>query len=272
MWGGDVFHHGIIKKMVVVFGAIFADTRIKRLDKDGNETALISVPLSYTPKDKMITLIQSDPELNRPYSALLPRMSFEVVDIVPDPSRKLPTLDRRVKQISDPNKLNYQWTPIPHNIIFNLYIYAKNAEDATKVLEPVLSFFRPDWTPQVELIPDMDEIRDIPFVYTGLTKEDSAYGDLKDRRILVYSLNFICKTFFYGPIFTKPIIKFTEVKVSLGMPPTANVDVYSDETITLQPGLLANGSPTTNAAASVDYHLINISDDYGFAFTDVGPQ
>ena len=270
MFGGDSFYFGIVRKMVSVFGSIFSDISIKRIDTSGNETALIKVPLMYSAKDKMITIIHTDPTLDRPYSTALPRMSFEIVDIVPDRGRSLPVLERRVKENNpkDPNKLKYQYAAIPYDIKFALYVYTKNQEDAPKIVEQILPFFRPDWTPQVILVPEMNETRDIPFILDNISISDDDYGDPAQRRILVYQLNFTCKTYFYGPVNNKPIIKFVDVRASLGVPPTANVDVQTDDRLTLQPGLTANGTPTSNVAQSIDYLLINISDDYGFAFVD----
>src|SRR6266704_224904 len=264
MFGGETFYFGIVKKMVAVFGAIFSDISIKRTDAAGDETALMKIPLMYSAKDKMITIVRSDPNLNRPYSTTLPRMSFEIVDIVPDRSRSLPVLERKVKENNpkDPNKLKYQYAAIPYDIKFALYVYTKNQEDAPKMVEQILPFFRPDWTPQVILVPEMNETRDVPFILDNISISDDDYGDPAARRILVYQLNFTCKTYFYGPVNNKPIIKFIDVKASLGVPPTANVDIQTDEELTLQPGLTANGTPTSNVALSVPYLTINISDDY----------
>ncbi len=163
MFGGETFYFGIVKKMVAVFGAIFSDISIKRTDAAGDETALMKIPLMYSAKDKMITIVRSDPNLNRPYSTTLPRMSFEIVDIVPDRSRSLPVLERKVKENNpkDPNKLKYQYAAIPYDIKFALYVYTKNQEDAPKIVEQILPFFRPDWTPQVILVPEMNETRDL---------------------------------------------------------------------------------------------------------------
>jgi T4-like virus Myoviridae tail sheath stabiliser len=270
MFGGVDFYFGITRKMVSVFGAIFSDLSIKRVDLNGNETGFIRVPLMYSAKDKMITIIHSDPELDRPFSTALPRMSFEIVDIVPDRSRSLPVLERRVREITpkDPNNLQFQYVAIPYDMKFALYIYAKNQEDAPKIVEQILPFFRPDWTPQIQLIPEMNETRDIPFIFDNLSISDDDYGDPAKRRILTYQLNFTCKTYFYGPVVKKPIIKFVDIKFDLGVPPTANVDIEADEHTTLQPGLLANGQPTANVSQSVNYMTINISDDYGYAFVD----
>jgi hypothetical protein len=143
VFGGTYFYFQIIKKMVIVFGSIFNDMVVERVDKDGNETANIRVPISYAAKDKMLARLNADPDLDRPYSELLPRMAFEIISAAPNSNSQLPVLNRKVVKSTNINNLKYQYTPRPYNIRFALYIFAKNAEDATKILEQILPFFTP---------------------------------------------------------------------------------------------------------------------------------
>jgi hypothetical protein len=264
VFGGTYFYFQIIKKMVIVFGSIFNDMVVERVDKDGNETANIRVPISYAAKDKMLARLNADPDLDRPYSELLPRMAFEIISAAPNSNSQLPVLNRKVVKSTNINNLKYQYTPRPYNIRFALYIFAKNAEDATKILEQILPFFTPSWTASVELIPDMNEIRDIPFTLDGMNLQDTYDGDFKQRRVLIWTLDFTCQTYLYGPELDKPIIKFTTVSEIIGDPSTETAnDAF--ESVTMQPGLLANGSPTTDPTQSIPYTQISIDDDWGFA-------
>lgn len=275
MFGGDIYYHEITKKMVIVFGSIFNSITINRTDTSNNVTQTIKVPIEFAPKEKFLTRLQQDPNLDKQAATILPRMAFEMIDIYPDRSRKLPSTNKMARKYTgEPDKLKYQYTAVPYDIKFALYIYVKNTEDGTRIIEQILPFFTPDWTASVELIPDMTEVRDIPFILENIGMQDLYDGDFKSRRVLIWTLNFTCHTYMYGPIKDKPIIKFANTTVLI--PPgnnTANAAYantnYTDiiETITMQPGLLANGSPTTNVAASVDWHLINIDDDFGFAST-----
>lgn len=267
-WGNQYFYHQIIRKMVVVFGSIFNDMSIERTDTAGNVTTIIKVPIQYSVKEKMLARLQDDPDIDRPYSALLPRLSFEITDIVPDRNRSIPAINRMVTKSSDPNKLRRMYTPAPYDIKFQLHVYVKNQEDGTKLIEQILPFFRPDWTANIELINDgnMVESRDIPFILNSISNQDVYSDDFKQRRILIYTLDFTCHTYFYGPIQERPIIKFSTVDVYMGMPgdPGANTPF---EEYTVQPGLTANGQPTTNVAESVAWSVISIDDDYGFCET-----
>ena len=269
IWGSQYFGFNITKKMVIVFGSCFNNMVVERFNSSGDQTELIKVPITYAAKEKMLARLQADPNLDRPYSALLPRMSFEIVDMFPNRTRHLPTLNRWVAKSTNLNKLKYQYTPVAYDIKFNLYIYTKNAQDGTKLLEQILPFFTPEWTASVELIAAMGETRDIPIILDGVSLQDLYDGDFKVRRSIVWTLSFTMQTYMYGPVKDKPIIKFTEVSMIMGDPSEDDLSIANNtfEVVTMQPGLLANGSPTTNAAASVDYLTISIDDDFGFAET-----
>jgi hypothetical protein len=57
----------------------------------------------------------------------------------------------------------------------------------------------------------------------------------------------------------KKVIKFVEIDIYGDI--TANTGL---ETITVQPGLTANGSPTTDISQTVPYANINFDDDWAY--------
>ena len=194
---------------MILFGTLFNDIHITREDGEGNLVDLLKVPLSYAPKEKMLVRFESDPDIDRPFAALLPRMSFEMVDMTYDTARKLHTVGRSVvKDSIDINKLKYQYNPVPYNIRFRLHVYVKNAEDGTKIIEQILPFFTPDWTTTVRLIPEMDIVMDIPVILDDISIEDSYDGNFDKRRALIWTLEFTLKGYIYGPIKKTGIIKF----------------------------------------------------------------
>ena len=277
MFGHGTFYFSTIRKMVVYFGTIMNDIRITRTDSEGNPVALIKIPLTYAPKDKMLSRVDSDPAITRPTAIVLPRMSFEMTGLAYDGSRKLNTFAAQVvKDDSDASKLKRQYNPVPYNFDFNLYIYVKNAEDGTKIIEQILPFFTPDWTATVNLIPEMNIAMDIPIILDSIGVEDSYDGQFQERRAIIWTLSFTVKGWIYGPIVSKPIIKVanTQFFVPYGGS-TANTAEAVGNTdpigrITVTPGLLANGSPTTNAAASVPWQQIEVDDDFGFIVQSEG--
>ena len=274
---GQTFYFSTIRKYVTLVGTLFNDIRITRTDANNNVTELLKVPVSYAPKDKMLARVVEDPGLNRPTATItLPMISFEMGQIKYDATRKLNTINRSVvKNVTDKNKFNYQYNPVPYNFDFKVFIYAKNAEDGTKIIEQILPYFTPDWTTTVRLIPEMEIIMDIPVILNNITYEDKYDGDFKKRRSIVWTLDLVLKGYIYGPVRKGGIIKFINLPFYIPSVPDGQLaDAVGvtpvAEKVTVQPGLDANGAPvnyygeyTTNTG-SVPYNDIEVSDDFGF--------
>lgn len=266
---GHTFYFSLVRKYVILFGTLFNDIHITRTSNSGSTTHLLKVPLSYAPKEKMLTRFENDPNIDRETAVLLPRMSFEMTGMSYDSSRKLNTLGKIAVKDTNKNKLKYQYNPVPYNIDFTLYVYVKNAEDGTKIMEQILPFFTPDWTSTVNLIPEMEVMMDIPVILNNISTEDTYDGDFKERRALIWTLNFTLKGYIYGPIKKGAIIKFANTSFYI---PDPSISVLSDavgnstpnDRVTVAPGLDANGNPTSNASISVDRSLIEADDDFGY--------
>jgi len=277
MFGHGVFYFSTIRKMVIYFGTIFNDLKITRTNADGDVVATLKIPLSYAPKDKMLARVDADPEITRQTAIYLPRMSFEMTGLAYDGARKLNTVSRQVvKDNSNANKLKAQYNPVPYNFDFNLYVYVKNAEDGTKIIEQILPFFTPDWTATVNLIPEMNIAMDIPIILNSLSMEDTYDGSFEERRAIIWTLNFTVKGWIYGPIVSKPIIKIANTQFFVPSGGSqANVAASVGETdvigrVTVKPGLDANRNPTSNPNTTINYSLIEVDDDFGYVITTEG--
>ena len=264
---GHTFYFSTMRKYVILFGTLFNDIHITRTSNSGSTTHLLKIPLSYAPKEKMLTRFENDPNIDRETAVLLPRMSFEMTGITYDSSRKLNTLGKIAVKDTNKNKLKYQYNPVPYNIDFTLYVYVKNAEDGTKIIEQILPFFTPDWTSSVSLIPEMEVTMDIPVILNNISMEDTYDGDFKERRALIWTLNFTLKGYIYGPVKKGAIIKFANTSFYIPevvtLSDAVGVTTPSDR-VTVSPGLDANGNPTSNASISIDINLIEATDDFGF--------
>lgn len=253
------FYHGTIRKYVIIFGSLFVECNLVRNDKDGKKIGIFRVPLTYAPKDKMLARIFQDPNIDRPSAIpFSPRMSFEIVNVYPDPSRKLTPLTKNVKIGDDANTFKVQYAPVPFNFDFNLYVYVKNAEDGTKIVEQILPYFNPDWTVSAELIPELQEFRDIPVILKSIQQNDNYESDMVTRRAIIWTLSFTLKGYIYGRIKSKPVIKFIDVGAYI-TDTTNKVTEYS-----LKPGLTANGEPTSDSSNSVAVSEIWVTDDFGY--------
>ena len=195
---GTYFYHQTSRKMVVAFGSLFNTIEVRRTDSSDAVTEVIKIPLSYGPKDKMLVRISQDPNLNPKVALTVPRMGFELTAMTYDGARKLNTMGRNVKKGT--TGLKKQYNPVPYNWDFSLYVFVKNAEDGTQILEQILPFFTPDFTVTMTLVSGMTVKMDIPLVLNSVTSEDSYEGDFATRRSIIWTLSFIMKGFLYPSV------------------------------------------------------------------------
>ena len=237
--------------MTIGFGQIFNNIQIKRKDSNGNITQSIAVPLAYAPKEKFLARLDAQPSLdNREFAITLPRMSFEISGIQYDASRKLTRVQKykTVKTGADGKILNFNYTPVPYNISYNLYSFTASAEAGLQIIEQILPFFQPDFTVTVNAIPELNIKRDIPIVLNTVTYEDTYEGDFSRRRAVIYTLGFTAKTYLFGPASTQKVIKETQS------------DIYTDTDTTnkaREMRIVITPNPTSADA----------DDDFGFTTT-----
>ena len=127
----------------------------------------IKYHLAYAPKEKFLARLDQQPNLeDREFAITLPRMSFEILVYQYDASRKLTRVQKykTVKSGIDGKVMNFNYTPVPYNVSYNLYSFTASAEAGLQIVEQILPFFQPDYTVTVNAIPELDIKRDIPIV------------------------------------------------------------------------------------------------------------
>jgi len=276
MFNGQHFYFQTIRKYVALFGTLFKDIHIERTDAHGNMSAYIKVPITYAPKEKMLARLEQDPNIDRPTATVtLPLMSFEMTDLRYDSDRKLKTIQRagnKITSANTPGSLNYQYAPVPYNFGFRLYVMVKNAEDGTKIIEQILPFFTPDYTVTVELIPSMNESKDIPIVLNNISQEDTYDGKFTERQSLIWTIDFTLKGYLYGPINSAAVIKYAFVNYYVPSVPDGQLSTAVGNTPAISqtldiPGLTSTGQPTSNASNSIPVNQIQVTDDFGYIIT-----
>ena len=106
--------------------------------------------------------------------------------------------------------------PVPYNLSIQLYVMAKQSDDALQIVEQILPFFQPDYTLTINDMADMGIKRDVPIILNSISYEDNYQGDFETRRALIYNLDFTAKFYLYGPVTSAGVIK------------TVQVDQYTD--------------------------------------------
>jgi len=268
---GSQFYHQSLRKYVIMFGNMFNDLVVRRYDSSGNNISAIAVPLAYGPKEKFLVRITQDPNLDQQIAIQLPRMGFEMTTLNYDGTRRLTGVTRNVRVVNDKDKLDYNYAPVPYDLQFNLYAYVRNADDGAQILEQIAPYFGPEWTNQVRILPQTNIVIDVPTILNTISIEDTYEGDFEQRRALIYTFDFTVKAYFYGPVRRQGVIKRSQIDFGIVTSNTSNKITMEDvantgrsSRIVIVPGLLANGSPTTNSSASIPYNQINAEDDYGF--------
>jgi hypothetical protein len=105
--------------------------------------------------------------------------------------------------------------PVPYNMEFELSIMTLLNDDALQIIEQILPYFQPNFTLTIDLVESIGEKRDIPISLENVSFQDNYDGDYNSRRVLLYTLKFVAKTYLFGPVpdSSKDIIK----KVSIGI-------------------------------------------------------
>jgi len=138
MLGNNPFYNRTIRKVVVAFGTMFNDIVLVRYNKAGTtEYERTRVPLSYGAKEKYLTRLTSDPTLTKSINVYVPRISFDLVGLSYDSTRKFNTINRNFGVNSDTGVVSGQYAPVPYNFEFDLSIFVRNQEDGTQILEQI---------------------------------------------------------------------------------------------------------------------------------------
>ncbi len=200
------YYHRTIRKMVVAFGTMFNNIRLVRYNKENTvEIERITVPLTYASKEKFYTRITQDPNLTAQINTVLPRMAFEMTAISYDPLRKNSSF---IEQFTSSNGELKAVKRTPYNFEFSLYIFVRNIEDGTQIVEQILPYFQPDYTLTANLLNDNSLKADIPIVLQSVS-EDVANdtGEANQLRTIVWTLTFTVKGYMYGPMTDNKIIR-----------------------------------------------------------------
>ena len=258
---GARFYHETTRRYVAMFGTLFNDIQITRKDNSGTTIQTISVPISYAPMQKILARLEQDPNLQA-QAITLPRMSFEITGMSYDGDRKLTSSMRNTVPTSTENVYKSSLTPTPYNLEFQLNIMTKYNEDGTKILEQILPYFRPEFSPSVKLLDDLEYYLDVPIILNSVSTEDIYEGSFEERRSLIWTLSFTMKAWYFGPTTDKKVIKFSKTNLY------ADLDqANSDITIGVKAGMTANGEPTTDINSSVSYLTIEEDDDWDYIVT-----
>jgi hypothetical protein len=212
------FYFQLTRKYVILFGNMFNNITLVKSRSSGAEIERIKVPIVYGPKEKYITRLQSDPDLQRETQITLPRMSFELTGFSYDPTRKQNSLLRNARANTS-SMADGQYMGVPYNLSFDLNIYARNIDDGTQIIEQILPYFNPDYTVTIDSVPQMGFLKDIPIILNSVSNDIDYEGAFDAVRFVTWKLSFTMKGYYYGPIKNTKIIR------------KIDANIYNDESL-----------------------------------------
>ena len=210
------FYNKNLRKLVVGFGSLFNNIIIEHANPDGGNPLQIRVPITYAPQEKFIRRLLEPSSITDTtrIETQLPKLSYIITSIAPDPSR-------RRNKFSDAGSLNQVngvcqptgktiFQEVPVNVNLSLYIYTRHRDDTLQIVEQIIPYFNPEHFIQL----DMNEVHsgvNIPIIMTGNSISERYDGDLSTRRINISSINFTAKSFIFGKVFGTTNINSTNV-------------------------------------------------------------
>lgn len=244
----DYFYWQSIKTGIEFFGSYFNNLIIKRKAVDDDSILKeIKVPIIYSNKDKLIaryTRRGNDAEdINDVISTTLPRMGFEITDLVYDSNTILNKMYKiygynRLNDLNSLNDLTIEeienvpieefttnkpvkiFTPVPYNMEISLFLLTDREEDYQNILEKILPEFTPtlyksikyqflpdNITVPADIIERFQITLDCPLTLHSVNKEILNESTFDTQTLILNELKFGMKIWLFTDLEEQKIIK-----------------------------------------------------------------
>ncbi len=226
---GTYFYNDIIRTVTAVFGTLFNDISVKRLNSSGNATSVQKVPLRYAPKQKWYSRVFENPSdtVKGDFSFKLPSMGFEMSSIMYDTERKLSHLNKvRQGNVISNNRVE-GYTPPPYMMDYQLYCFSNKTTDWSQIVEQIIPHFNPTFNIPIKLIRTTNQtiVQDLHITLNSITPDPNYQGDFRSRNTFVWTLGFTLNTSFAGS-FTSPSGVIKGAKGTGGTDPAILINMY----------------------------------------------
>ena len=197
------YYNEQIKKYLTQFMAIFAGMQVTiGKNDDSDEDQLISVPIQYGNKDRVVAFIISAQTQNKPLR--LPMMSAYINGINMSPElRKGVGLTKRQSYLPrgaifpDDITTVHQYMPIPYKITAELALYASNTHQHFEMLEQIFMVFDP--IVQIQTSDAMFDWTKLTTVELDGINFDQSYPVGAERRMIISTLSFVFPIYISAP-------------------------------------------------------------------------
>ena len=213
---GTQFYNQAVRKTVISFGTLFNNIEVRKTDASGAVIEAEKVPLAYGPQNKFLTRLEQNPSVDKKVAITLPRLYFELSGMNYDSSRKIAPTQKYKTIVAGTDEVRIQYVPVPYNMEFELGIIAKSQDTGLQILEQILPYFQPNFNITLNMIPDMNEKKDISIILNSINYADDWDDNFLDRRSIVWTMMFTAKSYIYGPFNKSDVIKKAIVYESTG--------------------------------------------------------
>jgi hypothetical protein len=215
----DYFYDEQIRRYILQFIRIFADTKIERPADVNGTKVQTRVPIVYGAMSRMVAQIIRDNSTNTAMSA--PMMSAYISSMEMAPDRRQDTTNvrktRAIERLFDPQTGQYtteqgnrymveSYMPVPYNLTMNLDIWTTTTTDKLQILEQLLTIFNPsvqlqtnanplDWSTIFEV-----ELKSVQWSSKGVPQGTSSENDFATLSFMV-------------PIWLNPPAKVTRQRI-----------------------------------------------------------
>jgi len=194
----------MIKTTTSLFGTLFNDIQIVRVDPTKTKTQVSKVPLMYGSMDKAYVRRTADADTAYNMKTVYPRMAFLMRGISKNDQNVVNPLNRHLAA----DRTTEMYTPVPYTFEFELSIEAKHLEDGFQIIEQILPFFNPSYTISANTFPQFNLQKDIPVTLNGVSFDDSAPdSDFEEPSINTWTLSFTVNSYIFAPIKPTTVIE-----------------------------------------------------------------
>ena len=199
------FNNKSIRKMVVAFGSLFDEIYVIRKNDTTGDEEKIKVPITFSSKEKFLKRLQNNSSITDKVKTQinLPYISFEIVNIIYDPSRKRNKLLTSTNSEVDSNgeiistSKTFSETPIAIN--FNIYFYSRSLDEVFQIVEQILPYFNPEFNIRINFNEVFKNVN-VPISYREFRLLDDHEGSFGNRRTVIGVMSFLASSFIFGEI------------------------------------------------------------------------
>jgi hypothetical protein len=199
------YYNKSLRRLVVGFGTLFNNIYVSHDNSGTDPNTTLRVPITYASQEKFIQRLLNPSSITdgTRIENQLPRISYHVNTILPDPSRRRARFSSSIALNAPGGNCTNTGSQIaneqPVNVGINLFVYTRHIDDMLQIIEQIMPFFVPDHMIKIELT-DNGEKLNIPIVMVSNNLTDRYEGDFNSRRMHIASFNFLAKSYIFGGV------------------------------------------------------------------------